>query len=202
MIGTIYRIEYNENPEIRYIGSTIQELRYRWRDHKQTFNQYLNNNHSEIAIYPYFKEFGIENFKIIKIKEYEIVDRSHLESKEQLWLNKLKNINKNNSFKIKFLYQKEYGKKYREDNKDKIKDIKKLYRENNKDKIKDKLKDYYENNKEKIKEQTNEYRQKNKEIINEKQNEKITCECGIIINKSSIYRHKKTKKHIKFMNSK
>ena len=41
-----------------------------------------------------------------------------------------------------------------------------------------------------------EYREKNKEQIKEKIKEKITCECGCIIRKNDIARHKKTNKHI------
>ena len=54
--------------------------------------------------------------------------------------------------------QKEYNKKYNEDNKYKIKKSRKQYRENNKEKIKESAKKYRENNKEKI----NEYREANK----------------------------------------
>ena len=51
--GVIYRIEYKEDPNIRYIGSTLQPLKYRWRDHKKDYNKYLNGNkRGEISIYP------------------------------------------------------------------------------------------------------------------------------------------------------
>tara|TARA_R110000868_G_scaffold67025_3_gene199146 strand:+ start:3053 stop:3682 length:630 start_codon:yes stop_codon:yes gene_type:complete len=201
MIGTVYRIEYNENPEIRYIGSTMQELRYRWRDHKNHFNEYLKDKYGEIAIYSYFKEFGIKNFKIIKIKEYEVVDRKHLLSKEQLWMNKLKNINKKYSFQI---LKKIRDNLYYENNKDKIKENQKEYRENNKDIIKEQRRKYRENNKDKI----NEYNENNKTDImkryyekhKDKMLKKITCECGNIYSFCNESRHKKTKRHIKFYN--
>ena len=44
------------------------------------------------------------------------------------------------------------------------------------------------------------YRQKNKDIINNKKNIKIICECGTIASKSNISQHKKSKKHINFIN--
>ena len=53
-------------------------------------------------------------------------------------------------------------------------------------------KEYREDNKEHIKE----YYQKNKEQISEQKKEKITCECGCIIGKNDIARHKKSNKHI------
>ena len=72
--------------------------------------------------------------------------------------------------------QKEYFKKYNEENKEKIKQQKKEYRENNKEKLKQERKEYYQKNKEKQLEYRKEYREKNKEKIkeyNEKNKEKI-----------------------------
>ena len=65
-----------------------------------------------------------------------------------------KKYRENNKDKIK-----EYHKNYYENNKDKIKESWKNYRENNKDKRKESWKNYYENNKDKIKK----YREKNKD---------------------------------------
>ena len=58
----------------------------------------------------------------------------------------------------------------------------KLYRENNRDKVLKNKNLHYKNNKDKIK-------------------EKITCECGYELNKNNMTRHRKTKKHIKLMES-
>ena len=68
----------------------------------------------------------------------------------------------------------------------------------------------YQKNKENIIQYSSEYYQKNKEIVSEKNieyyhknkeklNKKIECECGVVINKSSITRHIKTKRHQKYM---
>ena len=40
---------------------------------------------------------------------------------------------------------------------------------------------------------------KNREEINKKRNEKIECECGSVISRSVLCKHKKTKKHINFI---
>tara|TARA_R110000765_G_scaffold173021_1_gene277898 strand:+ start:221 stop:463 length:243 start_codon:yes stop_codon:yes gene_type:complete len=60
-------------------------------------------------------------------------------------------------------------------------------------------KQYYQDNKEDIKKYQQEYRDNNKEEIDKKKAEKITCECGCIVSKQQIARHKKTQKHIKEM---
>jgi len=49
------------------------------------------------------------------------------------------------------------------------------------------------------KESNKEYRENNKEKLSEKRKEKITCECGCIVAKSSLTRHKKNKKHINLL---
>ena len=60
------------------------------------------------------------------------------------------------------------------------------------------IKEYTEENKDKLKDKFKEYYEKNKDKILEKQKEKINCQCGSIIRRSDMARHKKTKKHINF----
>ena len=76
---------------------------------------------------------------------------------------------------------------YRVDNADKIKAVDKKYRENNADKIKAVKQKYREDNADKIKA----YRKT-----------KYTCECGSDICFKHKARHERTKKHIKFIESK
>ena len=191
--GTIYKIICYVSDDV-YIGSTFSTLRNRWTAHKTAYKNYMNgNNRSKTTIYPYFEKYGIEHFKIIKIKEYECVDKKHLESKEQLWINKSRCVNTNNTFRIKKMCQKvyyennvneikkkvnlyrkehkrkieEYNKKYYKNNKEQITKLNKLYRENNKEKIKEDNKEWYEKNKEKILKINKLYREKNKRKIEE-----------------------------------
>jgi len=162
--GIIYRIEFNEDPDIRYIGSTFNSLTYRWRDHKQAYKKWLEGKHCEIAIYPYFKEHGIEKFSITKIKEYECVDKRHLLAYEQLYINKFKCVNKCNPFRIKYLYEKQY----RHLNKEVLAQKHREYRQENKEVIAQKHRDYYEENKEHLNQKQKEYYEENKEVINQK----------------------------------
>ncbi len=59
------------------------------------------------------------------------------------------------------------------------------------------LKQYRQDNKDKIKE----YREKNKDKLKEKASEKVKCECGCMIRRSDIAKHRKTKKHINIINN-
>ena len=67
------------------------------------------------------------------------------------------------------LSKKEYMKKYNQDNKDKLKELRKeyfqKYYQENKDKIKDNVRSYYQNHKKEYNERKKEYRRKKKEQI-------------------------------------
>ncbi len=128
MIGRIYKIICKLSNDI-YIGSTFNKLNKRLRQHKDDYGKYLNGKGTEIAVYPYFKQYGMENFKIVLIKEYEVLDRQHLEIYETLSISKLKSCNKNNPFALPL--KKHYMMLYREKNKEKLSNLNKEWRKNN-----------------------------------------------------------------------
>ena len=65
----------------------------------------------------------------------------------------------------------------------------------------DKCKKYREDNKEKMKEYEKKYYEDNKEKIKEYKNEKILCKvCNCNVRRGDISRHKKTKKHFNNLN--
>ena len=110
--GHIYIISYNLNPHIMYIGSTFNELKYRWRGHKANYKNKTKN----YSIYEYFDKYGIENFTLKLLKSYDVYrehnkDNKHLKAYETLWINKLKCVN----IKLPFQpLQKERKKQYRQ----------------------------------------------------------------------------------------
>jgi len=61
--------------------------------------------------------------------------------------------------------------------------------------------DYYHNNKEKTLEYRKKYREEHVEYKSLKASQKIICECGSIVARSSLTRHKKNKKHQLFINT-
>lgn len=98
-IGRIYNIEYKNDKNIRYIGSTIKTLKNRFSMHKNKYNKWLeNDDYAKCEIYEYFKIYDINNFSISLLEEYKIYNTEHLKIYEQIWLNKLTNINTNKSF--------------------------------------------------------------------------------------------------------
>ena len=127
-----------------YIGSTILSLYKRFKDHK------LNHNRCSSKIL--FNLFGKNNLEIILIKEYLIQQEEKIHycllMYETLYinkcrLNKLKIINKINSFRINYIADKDY----RLNNKDNKKESNKNYYENNKEYFNNYNKEYYKNNK-------------------------------------------------------
>jgi hypothetical protein len=185
-LGTIYRIICLPNPDIQYVGSTFDNLSQRWKKHQGHYREYLNKKARKgIAIYKYFDEYGIQNFKIIKIKQYLVYqehkkDRLHLEMYETLWINKIKCCNIIVPFQIKFISNHSRYIK----NKSKYSEYNKARRNGPK--------------REQILAQKREYCQKNKEKISAKKKETYTCECGSTLTKAKKKRHEQSKKHLSF----
>ena len=202
--GTIYRIICLSNPEIQYIGNTYDNLSYRFRNHKKSYNEYLEGKTTGISVYPYFTKYGIKNFRIVKIKDYIVYrenqkDHKHINAYETLWINKLKCINKIVSFNPlrynkklisenkKNYHNKEENKQKRKEiyvkNKDdpefkaKKKEDDKKYRESHKEEIKVKKKIAYENNKQASLARADKSYKKRKEEILAQSRKKVNCPC-------------------------
>ena len=81
-------------------------------------------------------------------------------------------------------------------NKKDISDNGKAYREANKESIMEYMKEYRQANRETILETVKKYQQANKELISEKRKQPVECECGCVIKKGDLAKHKRTKKHL------
>jgi len=197
-IGRIYKIVSGQTNEC-YVGSTFNELKYRFRQHKDDYKKWKDGKHNLVMVYNLFDKYGVKNCPMILIKEYEVEDREHLKVYEQLWINKLKSINKLSAFVIEPVLKKkkkEQQKIYREKNKGKIAEQDQIYREKNKGKIAERGQKYHEENKEKINNRHRNHYSKIKETINEKRKEKMTCEiCNCEFRKADKTKHERTKKH-------
>ena len=79
------------------------------------------------------------------------------------------------------------------------KEYMKQYHEENKNEFNEKQKQYYEEHKNEISEKRKQYREKKKDEINEKRRQKVTCECGCVVTKVYLSKHRKTKNHINLM---
>ncbi|GMF60622.1 unnamed protein product [Phytophthora fragariaefolia] len=189
-VGRIYKILSTQSDHV-YVGSTFNTIRDRFHQHKEDYSKWLNGKHGEVSIYSYFKQFGVDNFKMILIKEYEVVDRTHLEAYETMWMSKLTCVNKVIPFRIPKLSDKA---KY-ERNKEHILNRANQYREIHRDAINEQKRVRYHANKERLNRQSREYHEANKQRLNAKKKEKITCGCGTTHTHGVLARHLRTAKH-------
>ena len=229
--GIIYKIICKLDHKFVYIGSTFDTLRNRWQRHKSHYKKWLSDPESinPCSCVQYFEKYGIENFKILEIKSYDIhlKDRRCLEAYETLWIRKTRgccNVN----LPIRYLrkeyhkqyhqdncehiaeYQKqynqnnrekraEYHKQYRQGNCEHIAEYQKQYQQNNRERILEYQKQYHQDNCESITEYHKRYRELNKEKIRNYRKVKIACQCGAEVTKSSMARHCRSKKHKAFL---
>ena len=143
--GKIYEIICNITGE-RYVGSTIQKLCQRIREHK---NNALNIKRQSCSS----KQIIIKgNYYINLLESYPCNSREELLKKEREWFEKLPNINKVNPYQSKE-EKREYLKNYCIDNEDKLKENRSKYQKNNFEILKKKKEEYRNNNLEKVKEQ-------------------------------------------------
>lgn len=177
MLGFIYKIEYIENPDIFYIGSTKQKLSRRMSKHRSNYKEWVKGTYGKCMIYELFKQYGVEKFKIVELERVEVEDRQELLKYEDKWICSTDCINKYRAFTG--LNRKQY---------------KKEYYEKNKNKNKEQMKQYYIDNNEKRKKYQKEYSEKNKNKIKEYQNKRVNCgHCNKELNKSSLKLHIKRK---------
>ena len=204
MLGKIYKLTPHKCCEF-YIGST-----WNMKERKKThINDAVNKTYK---IYEKIREMG--GFDMEVLYEYECANETELRMEEQRCIDKMKPIL--NTYRayisdedrvlrtIRYrqsYYEKnkevliEKQKQYYEQNKEKVATKDKKYREANKDVILDKSKQYREQNREVIRVKQKEYNEKNKEVLKQK----ITCDCGCVVAKRTLNKHKRTNKHIKLM---
>ena len=176
--GKIYMICSNDGDmETVYYGSTCDTLSSRMSKHR-TNNKHIQCRCTSRIV---FDKYGIENCHIEWLEDFPCKSKAELEHRENQYIRD----NKCTNFKgTKDSYSKEYHKQHSSDN--------------------------YQANRESIlarqkarrledpsihKEQTKAYYAANREALRAKAKEKITCECGRIINRECLATHRRTAFH-------
>ena len=202
----IYKLCCNDtNIKEEYVGSTTDFTR-RKACHKLRCNN-PNSKEYNFKVYQFIRQNnGWDNWSMILVENFPCENELQLKQRERHFIELLES--KLNCY-IPMRTKKEYLvenadkiKAYRVKNADKIKEREKVYRVKNADKIKEQKKAYNIENSDKIKEREKVYRVKNADKIKEKKKEKITCECGLIVCKNYLSEHRKTKKHLKLLQTK
>ncbi len=136
--------------------------------------------HPNRLLYKLMNEIGFSRFRIELLENFPCSDKYELLQKEASYIRQYEKVNllkmeiPNRSYKEWYDENRGYKLNYR--------------------------KEYYEKNKELILEKIKAYREDNKEKIKIRKSEKYTCECGSIILKDILAKHKRCKKHIDFIN--
>lgn len=93
MKGVVFRINI-PNSEIFFVGSALtkNKLKILLIDKIRAFRGQSGNS---TPLYKFFNEAGLHHFQIEAVRQYEVIDRSHLQVFETLWIKKLKPYNRN-----------------------------------------------------------------------------------------------------------
>lgn len=198
--GCIYKIKHNDayNDDNIYIGSTCNLIRRR-NKHKQMCNspdlQEYNRN-----VYKYIRDNGgWEQFVVLKISDYPCNSKSELNIEERRYLDLMKP--KLNMIKPYVTEEeaKETIMKYIAEHKEEKREYLKEWYKKNSETLKKKAKDYHNNNKDLIKARRENMSEEQRNKINIRGKEKIKCECGCIVSKGHLARHRRTEKHIELI---
>ena len=205
--GIIYKL-CCKDPKITdiYIGSTTDFTKRKW-NHKTCCTNKDDKSYN-YNVYKFIREHGNwDNWDIIQVEAYNAENKRDLESRERHWIEDLKStLNRKIPTQTSLEYYQNNREKfaiksaiYQKNNREKISKKAAEYRENNKALITVKKANRYQKNKEQRCKKALEYYENNKEQIAEKYKIKVVCVCGSEVTKAGISQHKKTKKHLKFL---
>ena len=119
-LGKIYRIISN-NPEITvvYYGSTVQSLCRRMAEHRSKYKRWCAGKVRLCSIFPYFKQYGIEQFHIELVEDFSCDNEQQLLTQENVYIRGYDCCNKKSAIRTPE-ETKEYYKQWRQDNAESI----------------------------------------------------------------------------------
>ena len=175
---------------LRYYGSTSNFIK-RKSYHKNNYLRWVNNGRPKKKC---------SSFIILDNGDWKMEKIDEIEG-EKWEARKLEGEYQKNNDCINVQIASRTPKEYYDENKVIIAQKNKVYRLAHMNKIKNKKKEYHLAHRDEILKKNNEYYKANKEAIIKKSKEKITCECGSEVRKDFLNKHRKTNKHINFINS-
>ena len=173
--GKIYCIRNSVNDEI-YVGSTTQRLSKRFSKHKSDMKVLTGKLYQEMT------NVGTEHFYIELIENYPCNSKEERNKKEGEYIREMGTLNYQVSGRTR--------QEYREENREKQRARAKNYYYNNREQELERGRKYKENNAEKIKEKQKNYTEDHKEQTKQRRSEMIECECGALISRGCLTRHK------------
>ena len=163
-----------------YPCNSKRELEARERVYIEN-NECLNKNIPTRSNKEWYKTYYKANKDTIREKH-----KNYYEANRDTIREKSKDYREANKKRLR-----ENNKNYYKANKDTLREKKKEYYEANKDTLREKYKKYYDDNKKTLREKCKAYYEANRDKIREKHQ----CECGAVVSRYNLSRHKKSNKH-------
>ncbi len=188
----VYKIVNDIDDKI-YVGSTRNELRKRFNEHKANYYRYLRGESTKyISSYKMFDTYSIACCHIILLSEFEVENREQMMQHERRFFDKYKSciVNINRSYVTD------------SESKEKERIFNKAYRDTHKDNIKAQRKIRRVVESDKVREVSRIYRETNKDKIAKQRATKYVCDCGTTCSVSNRSAHNKTAKHLKLTKEK
>ena len=137
-----------------YIGSTCEDLSQRMARHRAAYQNYVKNGGKNARSFDLFREFGIDNCKILLLEKYLCQNQEGLRAREGEYQQNIDCVNKNVAGRTKT--------EYYEDNKQYYLQRCREYKANHKEGMKQSWKKYSEGHKDKLKDNSKQYREEHK----------------------------------------
>ena len=187
-----------------YIGSTVEKLYVRMVRHRSHYKSYLKGQHNYVSLFKIFDKYGVDNCKIYLVENYPCQSKEELTAREGEHQKNIACVNKRMEGRTNKQWQQDNReticmkhKQYYQDNKSDLQKKNKEYYEYNKEDISSKRKEHRKNHPELIREQEQQAYQRNKEQKNRRRRERVECDCGAVVCRAELSRHRKTQKHYK-----
>jgi len=172
--AVIYKIARRDGTGECYVGSTC-DIRSRRRSHKCSCTN-PNEKHHKSPVYQHIcANGGWDEWECVPIEAFPCENKTELEIRERHWVDELKpalNVYNPAAHALaggRAAYHAAYNAKYRKDNKEALS----VY--------------------------CAEYRKDNKEAIRAKWSVKVQCECGSVVSRGNLYKHQRTAKHARLI---
>ena len=173
--GKIYQVMAKDGGDTGdvYVGSTSKEyLSQRMDTHRTNYSKWKNGKYSNVTVFGILEKYGVDNCCIVLLELVNASNIDELHARERHWIQSMPCVNK--------VIPGRTNAEWYVDNREKVVTYQTQYRVNNR---------------EQILTHQDQYRADNRELLNLKQSENIQRECGCIVNRCHMLRHKTTKKH-------
>ena len=174
-----------------YIGSTCEKLCKRMERHRNSYRTYLRTGKMDTRCHLLFDEFGVENCRIILIKDFACQSKEELFRKEGEYIQNTDCLNRSVAGRTR----EEHKAEHREQILEKDRQYQKKRYVKKKEEIKEQVKKYQLEHRQDILQRKKEHYQENKDKIREKQTRPFYCDCGSICQWNVKGRHLKSQKH-------